>query len=76
MCIKVLRVYDANTYSQKEPMAVRDARELLVRSNVADTLQGFIWRSRCLEETATCKCCTFLGCYNVGAVTACVGVDA
>ena len=52
VCVKVLRVYNANANNQKEPMAVRDVREPLVRSNVTDTLQGLLWRSRCLEETA------------------------
>ena len=76
VCVKVLRVYDANANNQKETMAVRDVREPLVCSNVTDTFQAFLWRSRCLEETATCKCCTFPGCYDVDAVAACLGVDA
>jgi len=50
-CVKVLRVYDANTTNQKEPMAMRDDREPLARSNIADTLQTFLWRSTSLGVT-------------------------
>ena len=49
----------------------------LVRSNVTDTLQAFVWRSNCLEETEASKCCAVLECYDVDdAIKACVGVDA
>ena len=41
VCVKVMRVYGSNMNNQKEPMAVRDAREPLVCPNVTDTLKVF-----------------------------------
>jgi len=76
VCVKVMRVCGTNTDNQEEPMTVRDVREPLVCSNVTNTFQVFLWRSSCLEETETSKCCAFLGRYVIDeAATTCLGVD-
>ena len=75
VCVKVLRVYNANTNNQKGPLAVCGIREVTVRPTNADTVQALLRRGSRLEKAETCKCCAFLGCYD-GAVTARVEVDA
>jgi len=75
VCVKVLRVYNANTNNQKGPLAVCGIREFIVCLTNTDTAQAFLRGSSCLEEAETCKCCAFFGCYD-GAVTARVEVDA
>jgi len=37
----VIQTHNANTNNKKEPMAVSDVRESLVRFNATDTLQVF-----------------------------------